>query len=275
MLELPATTSGEQLASYALCPRRFKFRHIDRAEPERRSVSQILDAVVRGAIIWWFTERLAGQEPTMEDADAVAAADLLAETCVAKVRWRNETPESIEATAQALVRAYLAEYGDLPVIAVEQPFKVDISDPETSEYIERPLVGSFDLIIGNGDKIVHLKTTARGWSKLSLKRHLPIGAIVAAANVLHGGPSRVTVHTLLRQKRPRVELHRVERGEADNRWFFEAAKDIEAAIHAGHFPPSPGARCRDCEFAARCLGEQAELGAMPAPSATPPAAIGV
>jgi hypothetical protein len=45
----------------------------------------------------------------------------------------------------------------------------------------------------------------------------------------------------------------VERGEPGNRWFFHAARSIEDAIAAGHFPPAPGPTCFECEFGRACL----------------------
>jgi hypothetical protein len=83
-----------------------------------------------------------------------------------------------------------------------------------------------------------------------------VGSYVTAANALHGGPARVAIHAILKQRIPRVEEYSVERGEPDNAWFFHAAKAIEGAIQAGHFPPSPGPTCIECEFGKACLAER-------------------
>jgi CRISPR/Cas system-associated exonuclease Cas4 (RecB family) len=173
------------------------------------------------------------------------------------IRWKDETPEGLEAKGQALVRAYLAKHGELPVVGVEQRFEVDIENPETGEALPRLLVGYFDLVVSKGDEVVEIKTTSRAWHPLSIARHLQLGAYVAAANALHGGPSRVIVHAILKQKSPRVEEYPVERGEPDNAWFFHAAMAIEGAIQAGHFPPSPGdSTCFGCEYSKACLAER-------------------
>jgi hypothetical protein len=253
MASVPPSTSASQLVSYSMCPRLYRFRYIEHRPPEFRSLNLVLGSVVHGAIGWWFEERLDGRKPSLDAVDWIVSADLLAETAEAPVRWKDETPDSLEAKAQGLVRAYLAEYGQQQVVAVEQRFEVDIADPDTGECLPRQLVGYFDLVVDDDGSIVEIKTTSRAWHPASLERHLQVGAYVAASNALHGGPSRVAVHAILKQKKPRIEVYDVERGEPGNRWFFEAAQAIEGAILAGHFPPAPGPCCIECEFGKTCL----------------------
>ncbi len=242
-----------------MCGRLYHFRYVLHAEPEFRSLNLALGSAVHSTIGWWFLERLQGHQPTVEAAEKILSADIAAETAQTTIRWKNETPEGLEAKGQALVRAYLSEYGDIPVVGVEQRFEVDMEDPETGEVLPRPLVGYFDLLVRKGDEIVEIKTTARAWHPLSIVRHLQVGAYVTAANALHGGPARIAIHAILKQRSPRVEEYPVERGEPDNAWFFHAAKAIESAIQAGHFPPSPGPTCFECEFGKACLASRGEV----------------
>jgi hypothetical protein len=231
-----------------MCPRLYFFRYVQRAVPEFRSVALVLGSAVHGAIGWWFEERLAGRVPTLVQAEDIVAADLLAETAQVEVRWKSEGPAELEARARALVRAYLNQHGEMDVVAVERRFEVDIADPDTGEAQPRPLIGYFDLVIREGKSIVEVKTTSRAWHPLFLERHLQVGAYVTAADALHEGPSRVLVHTIVKTKTPRVEELLVERTAPGNRWFFHAARAIEQAIGAGHFPPAPGPTCFECEF---------------------------
>lgn len=259
MADIPPTTSASQLTAYAMCPRLYYFRYVAHIEPEFRSLNLVLGSAVHGAIGWYFEEKISGHVPTMEEVERVAAADLLSETAQATIRWKEETPETLEAKGQALVRAYLANYAEQEVVGVEQRFEVDIQDPETGEVLPRPLVGYFDLVVRKGDEIVEIKTTSRAWHPKSLLRHLQVGSYVTAAHVLHGGPARVIIHAILKQKTPRTEEYPVERGEADNGWFFHAAKAIEGAIRAGVFPPAPGPTCFECEFGNTCLAYRGEV----------------
>lgn len=255
MTDIPPTTSASQLVTYAMCARLYFYRYVLHADPEFRSLNLALGSAVHSTIGWWFQEKLQGRQPTVDAADRIFAADIAAETVQQPIRWKNQTLEELEAKGQALVRAYLTTHGSLPVVRVEQRFEVDIEDPETGETLPRPLVGYFDLVVQDGDSIIEIKTAAKAWHPLSLLRHLQVGAYVTAANALHGGPAHVAVHAILKLRSPRVEEYPVERGEPDNAWFFHAAKAIESAIHAGHFPPSPGPTCPECEYGKRCLAE--------------------
>ncbi len=258
MIDIPPNTSASQLVTYAMCGRLYYYRYILHVEPEFRSLNLALGSAVHSTIGWWFQEILQGRQPTLEFAERIFSADIAAETVQMPIRWKNQTPDELEAKGQALVRAYLNLHGDLPVVGVEQRFEVDIEDPETGEALPRPLVGYFDLVVRKGDEIVEIKTTARAWHPQSILRHLQVGSYVAAANTLHGGPARVAIHAILKQRVPRVEEYPIERGESDNAWFFWAAKSIESAIQAGHFPPSPGPLCIECEFGKACLAERGE-----------------
>lgn len=253
MRELPPTTSACQLVTYARCPRLYQYRYVDHARPEFRSLALALGSATRSTIGWWFSEKLYGRSPTLEEAEFILSADLAAETTETNIRWKDETPEGLEEKGASLIRAYLENHGDISVVAVEQRFEVDITHPETGETLPRHLVGYFDLVVDKGDSIVQLKTSSRTWFHESLDRHLQVGTYVAAANAVHGGPAEVSVHVIVKNRKPKVEEHRVTRGELENGWFFEAAKAIERAIQARRFPPIPGPNCPECEFGRTCL----------------------
>jgi hypothetical protein len=256
MTDIPPTTSASQLTAYTMCPRLYAMRYVYHVEPEFRSLNLALGSAVHGAIGWFFEEKLAGRIPSLEDADRIVAADLLAETSGLVVRWKDETPDSLEQKAQALVRTYLGKFSEQDVVAIEQRFEVGIEHPETGESLPRPLVGYFDLLVRTKNQnIIEIKTTSKAWHPKSLERHLQVGSYVTAANAMHGGPAHVSIHAILKQKAPRIEEYHVERGEYDklNLWFFQAAKEIEAAITAGHFPPSPGNCCYECEYGKACI----------------------
>jgi putative RecB family exonuclease len=250
--DLPPSTSASQLTTYALCPRKYAFTYVYGVEPEFRSVSLILGSALHGAIGWWFTERLEGRTPGVSDAEAVLMADLTATTADVNVRWKMATPESLEADARRYLSVYLERHKDLDVAAVEQPFKVDLEDPETGEVVGRPLKGYFDLVLANR-RVVELKTSSRAWTEFELVRHLQVGGYAFVWNTLHGGPSQVDVHVIVKLKRePRVDAFAIERGETATRWWLRAAGAIEAAIEAGQFPPTPSALCIECEFEKAC-----------------------
>jgi CRISPR/Cas system-associated exonuclease Cas4 (RecB family) len=112
--------------------------------------------------------------------------------------------------------------------------------------------GYLDLVLQK-NRIVEVKTSSRGWTDFDLVRHLQVGAYAFVYNTLHGGPSEVEVHVIVKLKRePRVEVHPIARGESATRWWLQAAAAIERAITAGSFPPKPSALCHECEYEHAC-----------------------
>lgn len=250
--DLPPATSASQLVSYAMCPRRYFLTYVAGATPEHRSTSLVLGSAVHGAAGWFFSERLEGREPTMEDAESVLRADLCAEIVEQDIRWKETTPEELEADSLRYLRAYLTAHASLPVVGVEQAFQVPLVDPATGEVLGRPLKGFFDFVLE--DRVVELKTAAKSWSEFELARQLQIGAYNFATTSSSTDESIVEVHVIVKLKRePRVETFVVSRSQSDLRWWLRAAAEIEAAIAARHFPPSPSPYlCRDCEFEGAC-----------------------
>lgn len=249
---MPPSTSASQLVSYAMCPRKYAMNYVYGAAPAFRSLSLVLGSAVHSAVGWYFEQRMRGVTPEVAEAEAILAADLQAETEGKVVRWKDHTPASLEEEGRRLLRAYLATKADLPVVAVEQPFIVDLVDPFTDECIGRQMKGFFDLVL-EGGKVVELKTSSRGWQEFDLIRHLQVGAYAFAWNALHGGPSQVQVDVIVKLKRePRVETYLIERGERDTLWWLAAAREIECGIAAGIFPPSPSGLCHECEYEVAC-----------------------
>lgn len=251
-LELPTTTSASQLVSYAMCPRKYAAQYVFGLEPEFTSIPLVLGSVVHSGIEWWFGERLEGRSPAVLDALEIVTVDLIAATAEVNVRWKDTTPESLETQARDLVRTYLEAHGDMPVAAIEVAFKVDLEDPlNEGSHLPRPLKGYFDLVLED-QRVIEVKTSSKAWPDSFLERHLQIGAYASVWNALHGGPSQVELHILVKNKKPRLDAVQIERGEKNTIWWFGAAKAIEEAILDGHFPPSPGPLCVECEYQRTC-----------------------
>lgn len=254
-LSIPGTTSASQLVAYTACARRYALSYVWQVEPEFKSTALILGSVVHAGIGWWHEEKLAERTPSLEALDRIVEADVLAATLDdATIRWKKDADAaSLEADAKRFIRVYLEAYGDLPVKSTEMLFSVPLVDPDTGRVLGRDLKGFFDLVLAD-DRIVEIKTSAKGWREDDLARHLQVGAYAYVWNTLHGGPSQVDVLVIVKLKgTPRVERYSIERGEADTRWFLQAAAAIEDAIEARVFPPSPSMLCNECEYQKTCL----------------------
>jgi CRISPR/Cas system-associated exonuclease Cas4 (RecB family) len=227
--------------------------------PERRGTGLALGSAVHGAAAWWFEERAAGHEPTVEDALRILHADLGAELAREDIDWRGASVVGLRAEGERLARTFLAQYGDLDVVATEVPFELAVIDPITGEQLPRRLVGYFDFELRNGN-VVELKTAKAAYSEVALATNLQFAAYRTAAR--YAGVD-VEVFALVKTKMPRVQHVVLPHSRDVSRWFLTAAAQIERAILAGHFPPAPGMMCSSCEYRTACMGAssaQVEVG---------------
>ena len=250
-MTLPEHTSASQLALYSACPRKYRYRYLEDAEPEYRSVSLALGSVVHSVIAWWFDRRIEGTEPTMEDAMEILRADFAAATHeeIALGRW---TLEDLQAHAGHLVRTFLQQLGDLDVQRTEMRFEVSLYDPDTGDALERPLVGYFDHVLGDGH-VLELKTARSEYKPLALTTGLQFGAYLFGIERLWGN-GELELAVIVKNKAPRIQRLKLHPNARTAAWFLRAATDIERSILAGHFPPAPGWSCGTCEYQRRCLG---------------------
>lgn len=251
LAELPPTTSASQLVGYTMCPRKYAASYVYGLEPEFRSVALVFGSAMHATIGWWFAERLAGHAPSIETAERTLEADILAETIGVHVRWKEHSPESVEADAKRLLRLYLSQFGDMNVASVEEAFTTELVHEETGEVL-RPIRGYLDLRRDTGS-IVELKTSSKGWDEHGLARHLQVGAYLHAEHARGVERPTLEVHVLIKLKRePRIETYSITRTPAENRWWRTAASEIESAILARQFPPKPSPLCRECEYERAC-----------------------
>lgn len=250
---LPPSTSASQLQTWATCGRKYLAKYVLHLVPEYRSTALVVGSVVHSALGFHYETRRDGRTPSSDEIQRVIQADLAAELAESDLRWKDETPESLEHEITRLVSLYLETHGTEDVIACEVPFEVDLEDPETGEVRGRPLKGYFDFVLDR-ERLVELKTAARAWHPDDITRHIQVGAYAYAHMTKVGGMSDIDVRVLVKTKTPRIDTFHVARGEPATRWFITAAWEIEEAILSGIFPPSPAPMtCSTCEYRKACV----------------------
>lgn len=222
-----------------------------KAEPERRGTGLALGSAFHGGVQWWFEQRAEHVEPDLDAALAIYRADLGAGLAHDGIDWRGVTADELRDDGERAVRTFLRDHGDLDVRATEIPFEMFIVDPVTGDHMPRPIVGYFDMELGNGN-VIELKTTRIAYSEIALATNLQFAAYRTAAR--YAGVD-VELYALVRTKVPKVQHVVLPHDRAVSRWFMHAAASIERAILAGHYPPAPSpVSCGTCEYQRRCLG---------------------
>jgi CRISPR/Cas system-associated exonuclease Cas4 (RecB family) len=249
-MEFPLSAS--QVNRWLRCPRSYYLHYVARIPPEFTAVPLALGSAVHSAIAWWHDEKIAGRTPANDDVLQVFAADWEAEN-ENDVRYQgDETPASVGAVGEQLVQIYVARMCDEPIIASEVPFEIDV--PSGDGY---QVKGYFDAVAA-GHRLIEIKTSSRRPSPVDLELRPQLGIYRAAYEQIHGVEPDVLVVTLLKHKKPAIEITPVP--PIDGAFFLGVVRDVGRAIDSGSFPANPSIQnCPRCEHRRACD----ELRAMP------------
>ena len=236
--------SASKITSYLQCPRKYRFRYIDRMPSRWKAAALALGSAVHGALETFHEQRAQGRAMSPEAAGALFRIDWAAEGVEAIKFKDGEGPDGLAATGERLVRLYAAENQDVEVRAAEVAFELLLADGVV-------LRGVFDVLLA-GDRVREMKTAARDYDEGTLARHVQVSAYAWAYPALFGRPAVIEVVALLKTKVPRIVKHEVTRSSVEQAWFVELAVEVARAINAGAFPPNPSWACADCEYAEAC-----------------------
>ena len=192
-----------------------------------------------------------GKAPRVEEILQVFEADWFAQNIEPLDFHPGESKESLEAKARAMITLYVeAQAGSVPA-AVEEPFEMELADPETGEVLGVPLRGIVDLIETDGT-LVDLKTAARTISPDDLERHLQLSTYALVVFLKTGKIPKLRLDVLLKTRQPRLERHATSRTVQDLAWVAHLIQSAVVAIEQGNFYPNPSWRCSECEYFAHC-----------------------
>lgn len=238
------TLSASKIATYLQCPRKYRFRYVERLPSPWKAAALALGSAVHGALETFHEQRMTGGVLSPEATVALFRIDLAAEL-VDEVRFKeDESAEDLLATGEALVQMYASTNQNLAVSGAEVQFEIEVVKGVM-------LRGVFDALV-QGDRIRELKTAARDYDQGSLSRNVQISAYAFAHTALFRREAVIEIVALLKHKRPRIEKHEVSRTPAQLSWFVQLVREVADAIEVCAFPPNPSWACSDCEYAEPC-----------------------
>jgi putative RecB family exonuclease len=268
-MEPARTISVSQVNAYLACPLKYRFQYVDKIPRPWRAAAMAFGTSVHAAVEWFYKERLAGRKADMADVLKVFDADWYAQNVEPLVFSERESKDSLAEKGRAMLQLYVDSVNATMPVAVEQPFELDLADPETGELLDVRIRGIIDLVEAD-QTLVDLKTAGRTLEQGGLERHLQLSTYALAFLLQHGDIPKLRLDMLLKTAKPRLERHPTTRSVEDLGWTARLIREVSLAIETEHFFPNPSWRCTECEYFAHC---QQWRGTWPLPS-EPLVAIG-
>jgi putative RecB family exonuclease len=245
--------SVSQIQTYLGCPLKYRFQYVDQLPKAFRPAALAFGGSIHSAVEWFNRARMAGVTPALEEVLKVFEADWFAQNLDPLDFHAGESKEGLEAKARAMLAVYLESVNGCRPVAVEEPFSLEIADPETGECLDVPFRGIVDLVEEDGT-LVDLKTAARSTPQEDVERHLQLSTYALAVFLRTGQVPKLRLDVLLKTSKPRLERLATSRTVQELSWTARLIQRAVEAIEAGHFFPNPSWRCSDCEYLAHCQG---------------------
>lgn len=212
---------------------------------------------VHAAVEFFQKERMAGRSPHLEQVLKQFDADWFAQNVEPLVFADKDSQVSLREKGLELVAIYVEQAATSIPKAVEEPFEIDLLDPETGEDLELRLRGVIDLVETDG-AVVDLKTAARSMPSGDVERHLQLSIYALVQFIRTGEIPALRLDMLLKTKVARLELCPTTRSLGDLAWTARLIARTAQAIAAGLFYPNPSWRCSECEYFAHCQAWRGE-----------------
>ena len=250
--------SVSRLRTYLACGRQYRFRYVEKAEPEFLSAEMLFGSAIHYAISEFHHSK---NNLTPEEMVAMFRLYWEAELEEAarfgrEVRFKQEDLSAYLTIAKALCKLYCAEFSQVKAQDVELLFRVPLLDPESGVgSAEHVLDGRIDLVAD--EMLYEFKVAGRAASQSEADTSVQLTAYALAYAYLYGKPvASLALVTLTKTKTPRIDVKRTTRTSEDFRRFCEMACEVAEAIEREAFPRNLEYTygCRNCEFFKRCAG---------------------
>jgi len=253
----PRTFSLSQVQAYLACPLKYRFQYLDKLPKPWRPSALAFGSSIHAAVEFFHRLRFEGQAVDLAEVLRIFEADWYAQNLEQLVFSDRESENALLEKGKAMLTVYLeAQTGGRPV-AIEQPFELELADPETGECLDVRLRGVIDLV-EKGDVLVDLKTAGRTLGEGDLERHLQLSTYALVFFLQRGMIPRLRLDVLLKTKVPRFERHETTRSVEDLGWTARLIEGVARSIETEHFFPNPSWRCSECEYFAHCQAWRGE-----------------
>jgi CRISPR/Cas system-associated exonuclease Cas4 (RecB family) len=255
--------SVTQANTYLGCPRKYEYRYVRGVEPTVVPVALAFGVAFHSALAHHYGWLMRGSPASVKEVQD-RFTESLRQAAEGKVPLQQDedsaSVEELRAKGLTMLEVALAHPSAMPekVLAVEEPFTVELHHPDTGELLEEKLTGVLDLVVEeDGHRVlVEHKTAARKWTADQLAFDTQLSAYAFAAGQLGWGDVGLRFSVTTKTKTPAMQVEDVRRDEGDVADFLRTAVGVLKAIDAGVYFPIRGWQCRTCPYRTRCERER-------------------
>ncbi len=249
------TISYSGLSCFLSCPLKFRFRYIDKIQPDKVSANIALGKSVHSALSFLYSQLQNKNKPKAEQLTEVFVEHFEANEA-AGIQYNGDTKEAIIETGKSLLTVY-CESVKYPkkIEGVDLELKVPITNPNTGETLNNyDLLCYLDLFC---DKtVVDFKTGKSSKSQWDADNdvQLSLYALAILLSEQYGYIPKLCFQVLLKLKTPRVQEISTTRNFSDFNRLFRIIqgfiKNIENPEH--QYLPVRSYFCAGCEYGREC-----------------------
>jgi putative RecB family exonuclease len=253
--------SKSQIQTYLICPRKFYLQYVMGAMPEFLPASLPFGSALHGAVAAFYRAiKETGAKPEL--GFIVREFELAWDRAVVghRMSFKGRTSANSHLDlGKALLQKFYDEVQPRKVEAVEYPFAIVMSDPNTGDPLDVSLVGIIDLIESDDEGtliIAELKTSAKRYADSQGESQLD-GMIYAYAMNRLGfrtadAKTLIRYDVLVKTKSPGFQQIYVNKSTQDYGRLVRWIQEILQAIERESFYPNFGWACHNCQFRRRC-----------------------
>lgn len=241
--------SYSALQCFLTCPLKYKFRYIDKVDPERTGSCFPFGRAFHAAL----SERARiGKDISEREVCDIFEDFFKAETEAAEnlIYKPAEDYDTLLQTGFKMVELACKYWlDDFAVQKVAESFSVTVPG------LSRPLIGEFDCVVTDGHDtcIVDWKTSASKWPVGKADKDLQATAFCYAYKAKYGEKPLFRFDVYTKTKTPAAANYYTLRTDDELERFASLAHRIEQSVYSGNFYPNEtGFSCSGCPYADRC-----------------------
>jgi putative RecB family exonuclease len=248
--------SASSISAFLKCPRRFRYRYIDRIEPAFRSVALAFGSAFHETVAQWLIAHATGQAvpvAVLHELFRRALCDELERDGPPILFDDDENAEVLTVRGTGMLDAFVRLVTPPErVLGVELPFELELVDPETGEVLPL-IIGAVDAVVeeGGSPELWELKTGARRWSDDALAFDLQTTSYHVAMRQQYPD-AKVKLIVATKARRPDVQIERLVRGPSDERDLVATVAGVHRSVEAGVDHPVRSWACKSCPFVGVC-----------------------